>query len=74
MIGQCKACQYWGADWDRGRPGWGACRLTHTENDTADAPHSLAVGVEGHMEEAWLETRADFGCVQFAPEGGETQT
>lgn len=45
--------------------GWGDCRLASLSSGDADFHDSLAVAYDGTLNEAFLQTRGDFGCVQF---------
>ena len=69
-MGNCRDCKHW----DKGAPmgGWGLCALGHSAFGVArysepQYSDSLAYAQGGgdHWG-AWLNTKPDFGCVQWA--------
>lgn len=65
----CRDCQHWGRYY-KGKAYWqdvGLCVLTVCKDEKPAHPNTLAFG--GGMDDycCWLDTKADFGCVQWAP-------
>jgi hypothetical protein len=58
----CKNCKHWDAGFGGHGPNWGTCWKA-SEGFADDNP--MAVAEEVNSYKAWLNTREDFGCVQF---------
>lgn len=69
-CGLCRECKYWEAASEFSEDGWGFCDMTHTKGQAEDAnhapshPETKAKAVEEYYP-GCLQTRSDFGCVQF---------
>lgn len=51
-MGRCRACRWWGV----------AGRCEHQRNDTDTR---VSIKIKDGAADAWIETDADFGCVEF---------
>jgi len=60
----CETCKWWGPSV---RKGWGQCMLCRSVLREATHEGSRAVAIDSESWQAWLETRPDFGCVQWEP-------
>lgn len=70
-MGNCRDCKHW----DQGDPTWpwGSCSLALTLMGESQAHKGLAFARDEDRKRGWLQTSADFGCVQWAAkkEGGD---
>ena len=60
----CKNCKHWINNW-RWKDSWGVCGLAGSDSGAADHEQSLAWASGFEQYGAELNTREDFGCVQF---------
>lgn len=76
VVQHCRDCKHWER---RERPGYegphwqdvGLCVLTVCGNEEPEHPDTLAFGGGTDDYCCWLDTRGDFGCVQWAPKEDE---
>lgn len=69
-CGLCRDCKHWENAADFSENVWGFCDMTHTKGQIEDADHApwhaetKAKAIEEYYS-GCLQTRSDFGCVQF---------
>lgn len=71
-IGKCRGCKWWAPILNRAvahEPGWGSCSLADGAAAfkalDAGTPTAKAIAVTGDYYGAELQTRHDYGCVQY---------
>ncbi|MFA4974556.1 MAG: hypothetical protein WC683_18265 [bacterium] len=65
LVRTCEPCRWWDADKVYRVAGWGKCGLAESDCSYAIYKRSLAVAQDYEGYRAHLETRHDFGCVQW---------
>lgn len=78
-VGHCRDCRHWEKREGPGyrmKPHWqdvGLCRLTVCGDEKPAHPNTLAFG--GGIDDycCWLDTKANFGCVQFEQKGASDE-
>lgn len=64
-TGPCRYCKWWGDV--SASSGRGICDLTVAHFEGPEFPESKAIANSHEVHPTYLETQADFGCVQFHP-------
>jgi hypothetical protein len=74
VIGYCKDCKFWDEHkpdedeeefFEERRRNWGFCRLGESRGGEPITEGTLVYASDSEMYIAHLETRPEFGCIQF---------
>lgn len=61
---RCESCRHWEKKTDPGEK-WGYCKRGYSSNGVATDTESKVVARDYAGYHAFMETRLDFGCIQF---------
>lgn len=65
MSGSCKDCRHWYTHPCVKEKNIGSCQLATSSDAQPDNPSTLAWAEDTEQYSAWLNTKPEFGCVQF---------